>query len=126
MTDIDHQLRRYSEANRALSYFDHGTPEHAAALATLSELRPILSVARDVVAAPDGTEYIVSTINRESSAMLSQHWYAETMVWCGNDSTPREDRKMVWQGEAWAGSTKGHETAVELVKAGRIEVEEYE
>ena len=53
----------------------------------------------------------VSTINRESSAMLSGGTYAETLVWEYDESTSQRGR-LIGQGEASADSLFVHEKFV--------------
>ena len=60
-----------------------------------------------------GMCYVVSTINRQSSAMLSDAVYAETLVW-----TTASDGKfwnIVHQGEASSGSIRTHMAFVQYI-----------
>lgn len=69
----------------------------------------------------EGVKYVVSTIDRESSAMLGGR-YAETMVWALNSDGTLG--KLVAQGEASEGSRYTHDAMFQkFVKHGCAEVE---
>jgi hypothetical protein len=63
----------------------------------------------------EGREYLVSTINRQSSALGDFASYAETMVWPVNEHRERTQQGCVAQGECTAGSLKTHFAFVEQI-----------
>lgn len=71
--------------------------------------------------AHNGRWFFVSTINRESSAMIEPPvpWYAETLAWEWNPDT-KERGEIVGQDEAPSGCIYAHQRMVEsLFQTGR-------
>jgi hypothetical protein len=64
--------------------------------------------------------FFVSTIDRESSApIIPSPWYAETIVWSTNVAGERQE--LLWQGDAYKGSIKTHQRAVEALAAKGVD-----
>ena len=72
----------------------------------------------------EGQCYFVSTINRESSAMLAPGVYSETMAW-EYDYDNRQRGELIFEGSHVRNGVRLHQTTVEnLRRSGKPEKEE--
>jgi hypothetical protein len=67
-----------------------------------------------------GREYLVSTINRQSSA-VGLRFYAETMVWPVDDKRDRTQQESLYQCDDRCGSLIAHCQVVRKIAAGELE-----
>lgn len=84
-------------------------------------------IACDMVAHGD-KQFLVSTVNRGSSAILAPDRYAETLVWEWHADRPAEDRrgKIVGQDEAGQDSFAGHKRMCTMFEAHGKQLDEDE
>ena len=68
----------------------------------------------------EGREYLVSTINRPSSALGGPSSYAETMVWRVDDKRDRTQQKSVYQCDDCCGSLRAHCQVVLKIAGGQL------
>jgi hypothetical protein len=66
-----------------------------------------------------GREYLVSTINRQSSA-VGPRFYAETMVWPVDDKRDRTQQGSVYQCDDCCGSLRAHCQVVLKIASGQL------
>jgi hypothetical protein len=66
-----------------------------------------------------GREYLVSTINRQSSA-VGPRFYAETMVWTVDDKRDRTQQESLYQCYDLCGSLLAHCEVVRKIAAGQF------
>ena len=69
----------------------------------------------------EGREYLVSTINRPSSAIGGPSSYAETMVWPVDDKRDRTQQKSLCHFDDCSGSLRAHCQVVLKIAAGQLE-----
>ena len=68
----------------------------------------------------EGREYLVSTINRPSSAMGGPSSYAETMVWPVDGKRDRTQQECLYQCDDCCGSLRAHCQVVLKIAAGQL------
>ena len=68
----------------------------------------------------EGREYLVSTINRPSSAAGDFSSYAETMVWPVDDKRDRTQQGSVYQCDDCCGSLRAHCQVVLKIASGQL------
>ena len=68
----------------------------------------------------EGREYLVSTINRPSSAVGGPSSYAETMVWPVDDKRDRTQQESLYQCDDCCGSLRAHCQVMVRIAAGQL------
>ena len=68
----------------------------------------------------EGREYLVSTINRPSSAVGDSSSYAETMVWPVDGKRDRTQQESLYQCDDRCGSLLAHCQVVRKIAAGEL------
>lgn len=61
--------------------------------------------------------FFVSTIDRDSSAMLGPDRFAETIVWHLPDGRRGANGEQLWMGSAYQGSIREHQRIVDAIRA---------
>jgi hypothetical protein len=67
-----------------------------------------------------GREYLVSTINRPSSAVGDSSSYAETMVWPVDDKRDTTQQESLYQCDDRCGSLRAHCQVVLKIASGQL------